>query len=96
MSNKPTPDSLCAVELSIAAERLRQARYSFNIALSATTASFFISLVGAGLLLSNKISEGAVTATGGLLSSVQCIQLAKDANRRLDKIFTELHDEGSS
>ncbi len=96
MSNNLTPDSLCAVELSIAAERLRQARYSFNIALSATTASFFISLVGAGLLLSNKISEGAVTATGGLLSSVQCIQLAKDANRRLDKIFTELHDEGSS
>ncbi len=96
MSNKLTPDSLCAVELSIAAERLRQARYSFNIALSATTASFFISLVGAGLLLSNKISEGAVTATGGLLSSVQCIQLAKDANRRLDKIFTELKDESSS
>jgi hypothetical protein len=27
---------------------------------------------------------------------VQCIQLAKDANRRLDKIFTELNDEGSS
>jgi hypothetical protein len=96
MSNKLTPDSLSPIELRIATERLRQARYSFNIALSATTASFFISLVGAGLLLSNKISEGAVTATGGLLSSVQCIQLAKDANRRLDKIFTELKDESSS
>ncbi len=96
MSNKLTPDSLCAMELSIATERLRQARYSFNTALSATTASFFIGLVGAGLLLSNKISEGTVIAAGGLASSVQCIQLAKDANRRLDKIFTELNDEGSS
>jgi len=96
MSNKLTPDSLSTIELSIATERLRQARYSFNIALSATTASFFISLVGAGLLLSNKISEGTVIAAGGLVSSLQCIQLAKDANRRLDKIFTELNDEGSS
>ena len=96
MSNKLTPDSISTIELSIATERLRQARYSFNIALSATTASFFISLVGAGLLLSNKISEGTVIAAGGLVSSVQCIQLAKDANRRLDKIFTELNDEGSS
>ncbi len=96
MSKKLTPDSLSTIELSIATERLRQARYSFNTALSATTASFFISLVGAGLLLSNKISEGAVTTTGGLLSSVQCLQLAKDTNRRLDKIFTELNDEGGS
>ena len=90
MSNKLTPDSLSTIELSIATERLRQARYSFNMALSATTASFLISVVGAGLLLSNKISEGAVTTIGGLLSSVQYIQLAKDANRRLDKIFTLL------
>ncbi len=96
MSNKITPGFLSTIELSIATERLRQARYSFNIALSATTASFFFSLVGAGLLLSNKISEGTVIAAGGLVSSVQCIQLAKDANRRLDKIFTELNDESNS
>jgi hypothetical protein len=96
MSTKLTPDSLSTIELSIATERLRQARYSFNIALSATTASFLLSLVGAGLLLSNKISEGTLIAAGGLVSSVRCIQLAKDANQRLDKIFTELNDESSS
>ena len=96
MTNKLSPNSLCTIELNIATERLRQARYSFNIALSATTASFFISLVGAGLLLSNKISEGTVIAAGGLVSSLQCIQLAKDANRRLDKIFIRLNDESSS
>lgn len=80
MSNKP-------VDLCIAQERLRQARYSFNIALIATTASFFISLMGAGLLLSNKVPEGAATAAGGLISSTRCIQLAKDANDRLDKFY---------
>jgi hypothetical protein len=96
MSTKLTPDSLSTIELSIATERLRQARYSFNIALSATTASFVLSLVGAGLLLSNKISEGTLIAAGGLVSSVRCIQLAKDANQRLDKIFTEINDESSS
>jgi uncharacterized membrane protein YczE len=90
MNNQQHPDSLSTIELSIANERLRQARYSFNMALSATTASFLISLIGAGLLLSNKISEGTVIAAVGLVSSVQCIQFAKDANRRLDKIFTEL------
>ena len=90
MNNHQNPESLSTIELSIANERLRQARYSFNMALSATTASFLISLIGAGLLLSNKISEGTVIAAVGLVSSVQCIQFAKDANRRLDKIFTEL------
>lgn len=89
-NNQQHPDSLSTIELSIANERLRQARYSFNMALSATTASFLISLIGAGLLLSNKISEGTVIAAVGLVSSVQCIQFAKDTNRRLDKIFTEL------
>jgi hypothetical protein len=96
MSNKLTPDSLSTIELSIATERLRQARYSFNIALSATTASFLLSLIGAGLLLSSKISGGTLIAAGGLVSTVRCIQLAKDANQRLDKIFTELNNESSS
>jgi hypothetical protein len=93
MNNKPIPNSHSTIELSIAQERFRQARYSFNIALVATTASFFISLVGAGLLLFNKVPQGSVIAAGGLVSSVRCIQFAKDANDRLDKILAELDDE---
>lgn len=93
MSNKPVPLSHSTIELSIAQERLRQARYSFNIALIATTLSSCISLVGAGLLLSGKVPEGTVTAAGGMAASVRCIQLAKDANDRLDKLLTELKDE---
>ncbi|MCC5619667.1 hypothetical protein LC605_32480 [Nostoc sp. CHAB 5836] len=86
MSNKP-------IELYIAQERLRQARYSFNLALIATALSACISLLGAGLLLSGKVPEASVTAAGGMAASVRCIQLAKDSNDRLDKILPELKDE---
>jgi hypothetical protein len=82
-----------SIEVSIAQERLRQARYSFNLALVATALSAFISLVGAGLLLSGKVPEGTVTAAGGMAASVRCIQLAKDTNDRLDKILPELKDD---
>ncbi|MEM7715325.1 MAG: hypothetical protein AAF349_17395 [Cyanobacteria bacterium P01_A01_bin.68] len=74
-------------ELSIAQERLRQSRYSFNLAIIATAVSFFISLVGAGILLSNKVPQGTVVAAVGLVSGVRCTQLARDANDRLDKIL---------
>lgn len=84
------PNFKSALELSIAQERLRQARHSFNLAFVATAVSTFISLIGAGLLLSGKASEGAVTATGGMIASVRCVQLAKDSNDRLDKILVEL------
>jgi hypothetical protein len=85
--------SLKPVEFDIAQERLRQARYSFNLALIATALSTCISLIGAGLLLTGKVTEGTVTATGGMAASVRCTQLAKDANNRLDKISSELKDE---
>lgn len=68
-------------------ERVRQARYSFNLALVATAVSAFIGLVGAGLLLTEKANEGAVTAAGGMAASVRCAQLAKEANDRLDRIL---------
>ncbi|MEC4819362.1 MAG: hypothetical protein SAK29_39745 [Scytonema sp. PMC 1069.18] len=79
-SSEPNPNQ------EITKERLRQARLSFNLALVATAMSTFISFVGAGLLLTEKANEGAVTAAAGMAASVRCAQLAKDANDRLDKI----------
>ncbi|MDZ8138223.1 MAG: hypothetical protein RM049_23435 [Nostoc sp. DedQUE04] len=76
----------------IVRERLRQARYSFNLTLFATAMSFLVSLVGAGLLLSGKATEGTVTTAGGIVASVQCTKLAKEANDRLDKTLAELND----
>ncbi|MDZ7969652.1 MAG: hypothetical protein RM368_32715 [Nostoc sp. DedSLP03] len=93
MNNKPIPNSYSTIELYIAHERLRQARYSFNLALIATTVSFFIGLIGAGLILSNQVPEGTVAAAGGLATSIRCIQLAKDANDRLDKVLEDIKDE---
>ncbi|MDR9900210.1 hypothetical protein G7B40_037520 [Aetokthonos hydrillicola Thurmond2011] len=81
------------IKYSIADERLRQARYSFNMSIIATTISFFACLTGAGLLMSNKLSQGSVTAASGLVSSALFVQLAKDANDRLDKILADLDDE---
>lgn len=92
MNNKPVSNSHQLIELSIAQERLRQARHSFNLALGATAVSFCISLVGAVLLLSGKVPEGAVTSAGGLLSSVQSVKFAKESNERLDKVLAELED----
>lgn len=93
MNNKLTPNSHLIIKLSIAQERLRQARYSFNLALITTGLSACISIVGAGLLLSGKVPEGGVIAAGGIAASVRCVQLAKDTNDRLDKILAELEDE---
>ena len=93
MSNlTPSLRKQISVEVAIVQERIRQARYSFNLALIATGVSACVGLAGAGLLLSGKLSEGAVTAAGGLASSACCIRFAKDSNDRLDQILREVSD----
>ncbi|MEG4595416.1 hypothetical protein QUB00_26925 [Microcoleus sp. F8_C2] len=74
-----------AVELKIAEERLRQARYSFNLAFILTATSALIGFAGVGLVVLGKAPEGTITMTGGLASSAYCLQLAKDTNDRLNK-----------
>ena len=90
--NQFTGKDCSNIEISIAQERLRQARHSFNAALVATALSTCIGLVGAGLLLLGKVSEGTVTALGCAVSCAGCIRLAQDANDRLDKIAQEITD----
>ena len=84
------------MEQLVIKERLRQAKLSFNIALSLTIISAIISLIGVGLLLSGKTSEGTATTAGGLASkivSIGLLKMTKDTNERLDKIATEFQDE---
>ena len=52
-----------------------------------------ISLIGAGLLLYNKIPSGTITSAIGLVSSVRYFEFARDANDRLDKILNEVEEE---
>ena len=84
MTNQPAPNHNSNIEEQIHQERLRQARLSFNLALTATAISFFITLIGGGLLLSGKTPSGTITSAVGLVSSAGCLKLAKDANDRLD------------
>lgn len=93
MTNQPAPNSNSSIEESIAQERLRQGRLSFNLALIATAISFSISLIGGGLLLSGKIPSGTITSAVGLVSSAGCIKFAQDANDRLDKIIDESEED---
>ncbi|BAZ19024.1 hypothetical protein NIES4071_109090 (plasmid) [Calothrix sp. NIES-4071] len=81
------------IEISIAEERLRQARRSFNLAWYTTAACSIITLGGAILLLSGTITQGAIAATGGAVSSAYCLKFAKDANDRLDKIASEWRED---
>jgi hypothetical protein len=45
------------------------------------------------LFVNHSVAEGTVITGGGMAASVRCIQLAKDANDRLDKLLAELKDE---
>ncbi|NEQ35803.1 MAG: hypothetical protein F6K40_05695 [Okeania sp. SIO3I5] len=84
------------MEQLVIKERLRQAKLSFNIALSLTIISAIISVTGVGLLLSGKTSSGKSITTGGLagkIVSVGLLKMTKDTNERLDKIATEFQDE---
>jgi hypothetical protein len=90
-------DPITMLNLEIAQEGLRQSKESFNLsrqsfrlAFVMTAASGVISLVGVSLLLMDKASEGTVTTTGGIVSSLCFSHLAKDAKERLDKANARL------
>lgn len=101
-----TAEIAARLNLDIVQESLRQARQSFSLShrafqlsLLMTAASGAISLAGVGLLFAGQVSEGAVTAAGGITSSVVFGQLSKEAreqlesaNGRLDAIRYELWD----
>ena len=59
----------------------------------ATVISAIVGLIGAELFMSKKLSEGAVTTAVGLASNVTFVNLAKDANYRLDEAIREAEEE---
>ena len=99
MTNLYLPDfnahnhSHLAMEAEIAQERIRQARYSFNLALAMTAVCAAIGLTGAGLLVAGKVPEGMIATTGGMSPVILCVKFAREANDRLDKIVKELKDD---
>jgi hypothetical protein len=74
---------------AICGERIRQARWAFNLAAGFVALCSGISLVGFILFLAGQTSKGAYMAAGGLTSTAVggcCIRFARDANDRLDKL----------
>ncbi|MBD2518453.1 hypothetical protein H6G93_26480 [Nostoc sp. FACHB-973] len=68
-------------------ELLRQAKLTFNLALSVTAASAMMTLSGVGLLYFNKVSEASLTAGGGALATITSVQLAKQTKEELLEII---------
>jgi hypothetical protein len=57
-SNQPFPsDDYPEMERDVMQERLRQAKFSFNVTLGLTIVSAFISILGIGLLFSGKVQK---------------------------------------
>ena len=76
----------------ICQERIRQARWGFNLAVGFVATSSAITLFGFFLFLTGQTSKGAYIAAGGLSSTAvggRCMQLSRDANDRLDKLARE-------
>jgi hypothetical protein len=85
--NKNITSNSSSLKQQFAQERLRQARWSYNLAVAATAASFCITLVGAAGLMLNRVQEGAATTAAGLVGTAYCTQLCKDSNDRVDKLL---------
>jgi len=65
---------------------LHQAQQTFNLFVVTAAASLGICVIGAGLLVSGKASEGSVTTSTGLISTTLCSQIAKESSEKLEKL----------
>jgi hypothetical protein len=81
------------IQLEIAQERLRQARYSFNLALMTTAAFAVIGMSGFESLLAGRFPESFFAIPGGISPIFPCIKFAREANSRLDSLFKEMNDD---
>jgi len=77
------------LKAEILRELLRQARHSYNLALAVTTGSALITLAGVGLLYLEKIPAASVATAGGAISSISCIQLAKESKEELRQLMEQ-------
>jgi hypothetical protein len=89
-------DAYLKIMLDLFHERLRQAKLNFNLYVVAVAASLGISVIGAGLLISGKASEGSVTTATGLISTTLCSQIAKESGEKLEELREDLKGFGSS
>ncbi|MDF5723876.1 MAG: hypothetical protein PUP91_26115 [Rhizonema sp. PD37] len=74
---------------------VRHDRLSTSVVV-AVAVSLGISVIGAGLLVAGKASEGSVTTATGLISTTLCSQIAKESGEKLEELREDLRALGSS
>jgi hypothetical protein len=77
-------------------ERIRQARWAFNLSLAFTSLSAAITLTGVILLATGHLSQGSYITFGGLTSTAvghRCVRLSHEANDRLDRFAQDEEEE---
>jgi len=96
-SNQPFPsDDYPEMERDVIQERLRQAKFSFDVTIGLKIVSASISILGIGLLFSGKVTEGSVATAGGLTSNIVSaglLKFTKETNDRLDRLAKEFKDD---
>jgi hypothetical protein len=96
-TNQPfRSDDYPEMKRDVIQERLRQAKFIFNVTLGLTIVSASISIFGIVLLFSGKVTEGSVATAGGLTSnivSVELLKFTKETNDRLDRLAKEFKDD---
>lgn len=81
------------IEKAVILEFLRQVKHSYNLALGVTGASALITLLGVGLLYTNRVSEATLTASGGVLATITSVQFAKQSKEELQEIIEQLSEK---
>jgi hypothetical protein len=88
--NQPNSnDDSSNIKEEIMRELLRQVRQSYNLALAITAASALMILSGVGLVYIKKLPEASLTAAGGVMATLQSMQLAKEAKEELRQMIDE-------
>jgi hypothetical protein len=89
-------DDYPEMERDVIQERLRQAKFSFNVTIGLKILNACIIFLSIVLLFSGKVTEGSVATAGGLTSnivSVRLLKFTKETNDRLDRLAKEFKDD---
>ena len=96
-SNPPfRSDDYPEMKRDVIQERLRQAKFSFNVTIGLKIVNAFMSILVIVLLFSGKVLEGKLATAGGLTSnivSVGLLKFTKETNDRLDRLAKEFKDD---
>lgn len=75
-----------------ARESFALAKHHYRLALAATSASVLISVIGLGIAVSGRSSEGAIATATGALPLIGCIQLLQSAGGQLESASRQLNE----